>query len=245
MNNKTLFEEIKKAALNPDIRIGIGTGGDNYDWEFVKCDVVTLEGDDLVDALKKGGIQAAVRGGIPASQALDELKRTFSLVKLMRAALLEIENRPVWLLPVGIDEGDTLADRDRMVRWLHSLGFNGRIGVLSKGRLEDRDRGKEIAASLEEGEALKDRLHNEGFKVEHYGILVERALSECDAVVTPDGITGNLIFRSIHLVGNIKSYGAPVLNLGKTFVDTSRSKTDFTDAISLAAYLATRKDTGL
>jgi len=242
MNNRTLIEDIKKAALNPDIRIGIGTGGDNYDWEFVKCDVVVLDGDDLVHALKKGGIQAAVRGGIPASQALDGLKNTFSLVKLMRAALLEIENRPVWLLPVGIDEGNTLADRDRMVRWLHSLGFEGRIGVLSKGRLEDKCRGKEIQASLEEGECLKERLHDEGFKVEHYGILMERALRECDAVVAPDGISGNLIFRGIHLVGGLKSYGAPILNLGKTFIDTTRSKTDFTEAISLAAYLCTRKD---
>jgi predicted methyltransferase MtxX (methanogen marker protein 4) len=235
-----LIEDINKAAQDPEMRLGIGSGGDKYDWERIKADVVVLEGDDLVDALKKGGIHAAVRGGIPASRALDHLKQSFNLVKLMRAALLEVNERPVWLLPVGIDEGNTLDERDRMVRWLHSKGFEGKIGVLSKGRMEDRERGKEIAASLDQGENLRERLEKQGFEVYHYGILLERALNECDAVVAPDGISGNMIFRSLHLVAGVRSFGAPVLNLGKTFIDTSRAKTDYTDALALAAYLSTK-----
>ncbi len=242
--NRTILNDIAQAAQNKELRIGIGSGGDTYDWEKIKADVVVLEGDDLVDALKKDGIHAAVRGGIPTSQALDEIKRSFSLVKLMRAALLEISGRPVWLLPVGIDEGNTMEERDRMVRWLHSMGFEGRIGVLSKGRLEDRERGEEISRSLEQGEHLKEKLKKEGFKVEHYGILLERALTECDAVVAPDGTSGNMMFRSLHLVGGIRSFGAPILNLGKPFIDTSRAKKDYTDAIGLACYLTSLRSKG-
>jgi len=92
-----LLKDIYEAAQDPNIRLGIGSGGDKYDREIIKADVVVLEGDDLVDALKKDGIKAAVRGALPASQALDEIKRTFDLKKLMRAALLYLEERPVWM----------------------------------------------------------------------------------------------------------------------------------------------------
>lgn len=80
-------------------------------------------------------------------------------------------------------------------------------------------------------------LRAKGYEARHFTILVEEAVKECDLIMAPDGITGNLMFRSLHFLGGMRAYGAPVVNLNKIFVDTSRSKLDFSDATSLAAGL--------
>jgi predicted methyltransferase MtxX (methanogen marker protein 4) len=56
--------------------------------------------------------------------------------------------------------------------------------------------------------------------------------------MAPDGVTGNLIFRSLHFLGARRAFGAPVVNIDQPFVDTSRAKTDFSDPVLLAAGLA-------
>ncbi|MDD3398769.1 MAG: methanogen marker protein 4, partial [Candidatus Methanomethylophilaceae archaeon] len=56
-------------------------------------------------------------------------------------------------------------------------------------------------------------------------------------IIAPDGMSGNIIFRALHFVGGCKALGAPVLNLEKVFVDTSRVKSDFQDSIALALRL--------
>lgn len=62
-------------------------------------------------------------------------------------------------------------------------------------------------------------------------------MDEADLIIAPDGVTGNLIFRTMHFLGGARALGAPILNIDKIFVDTSREKTDYTDAICLAARL--------
>ncbi len=64
----------------------------------------------------------------------------------------------------------------------------------------------------------------EGYDVEHCQILIEEAVRTKNLVIAPDGITGNIIFRTMHLVDGCVSMGAPILNLGKVFIDTSRAK---------------------
>jgi predicted methyltransferase MtxX (methanogen marker protein 4) len=71
----------------------------------------------------------------------------------------------------------------------------------------------------------------------HFEILVEDAVKESELVIAPDGVAGNLMFRTLHFVGDRKAYGAPVVNIPKVFVDTSRGKADFSDAVRLAAGL--------
>jgi len=124
------------------------------------------------------------------------------------------------------------------IEYFAPVGWKLKVGVLSKGRPEDSSRGREIRRSLDDGESMTKRLNEMGIPAKHYSILLEESVREADLVVAPDGVTGNLIFRSLHFVGGGRAYGAPVVNVPEVFVDTSRSKVDFSDAILLAAGLA-------
>lgn len=204
---------------------------------------------ELVRALQKGKIDAAVRGTLSSSAVLTELRRTFGVAEIMRVALLEDSTgKPFLLAPVGIDEGRDLESRTRIAEAATSfflpMKWRLRIGVLSKGRAEDAARGPDIKLSIQEGEDMVASLRAKGFEARHFAILVEEAVKECDLIMAPDGITGNLMFRSLHFLGGRRAFGAPVVNLNKIFVDTSRSKSDFSDAIRLAAGLVQAR-TGL
>jgi len=198
---------------------------------------------ELVRALRDGRIDAAVRGALSSSETLSELKGTFGLRSVMRVAVLaDRTRRPFLLAPVGIDEGRDMSERLKLARaasdYFGRLGWTLTVGVLSKGRVEDADRGPDIRTSLDEGEELAAELVSGGMDARHYAILVERAVAERDLVISPDGVSGNLMFRALHLVGGCEAYGAPVVNMGRVFVDTTRAKADFSDAVMLAAGLA-------
>ena len=62
-------------------------------------------------------------------------------------------------------------------------------------------------------------------------------MDEADIIVAPEGITGNIIFRSLHFIGGVHALGAPVVNSDKVFIDTSRVKVDYRDSIALAMRL--------
>lgn len=198
---------------------------------------------DLVHALRDGRVDAAVRGTLPSSEVLSELRQAFGLASVMRVALLaDRTGRPFMLAPVGIDEGRDMFERMKLA--LAARDYFGRldwtlsVGVLSKGRMEDAERGPDIRTSLDEGEELASELVAAGIDARHYAILVERAVAERDLVISPDGVSGNLMFRTLHLVGGCEAFGAPVVNMGRVFVDTTRAKADFSDAVVLAAGLA-------
>ncbi len=194
---------------------------------------------DLIDHK----IDAAVRGTMGSVEALNELKHQFHLREVHRTAVLENKNGKQFLLtPVGIDEGRSMNQRIQLVMstidYFSAAGWKLMVGVLSKGRIDDASRGREIRKSLSEGETITKRLTSLGISAKHYTILLEDSVREADLVVAPDGVTGNLIFRSLHFVGNGKAFGAPVVNIPEVFVDTSRSKADFSDSVLLAAGLA-------
>lgn len=198
---------------------------------------------ELVSALKDGRVDAAVRGTFPSSEVLSELKAEFGLMSVMRVAVLADRLRhPFLLAPVGIDEGRDMSERLKLVlaasEYFGRLGWKLSVGVLSKGRVEDAGRGEDICASLGDGEELVSQLASVGMDARHYAILVEQAVAERDLVVAPDGVSGNMMFRALHLVGGCEAYGAPVVNLGRVFVDTTRAKADFSDSVMLAAGLA-------
>ncbi len=209
-----------------------------------KCDVHLDRYDDpgeMLRSLRSGHLDAAVRGTMGSSAVLSAMKRSFETGEVMRVAILEA-GRPFALAPVGIDEGNDVSSRLRLalsaLRYFSAVGWKLRVGVLSKGRPEDRPRGAEIGRSLEDGETICTSIQAEGFQARHYAILVEEAVRDCDLVLAPDGVSGNLMFRALHFVGGAKAYGAPVVNLEKTFVDTSRAKEDFSEPVLLAAGLA-------
>lgn len=199
--------------------------------------------DGLVSALADGEIQAAIRGVLNSAGALAELKGAFSLKEVMRAAVLEESGGKKFLLaPVGIDEGcdgrSRLSLAKATVKYFSAAGWNVSCGVLSKGRLGDAGRGEGIRASLRDGRMIVKGLRSGGIEAKHFEILIEDAVKASDLILAPDGVSGNMIFRTLHFLGSCRAYGAPVVNMDRVFVDTSRAKADFSDSVLLAAGLA-------
>jgi putative methanogen marker protein 4 len=232
-----------------ELRVGIGLSEEAFETTLSRlrssrCSVRLERYDDargLMESLRSGDLDAAVRGTLSSSAALSELKRSFRVQEVMRAAVLD-SGRPFVLAPVGIDEGTDAASRLRMaenaLRYFGRVGWELRVGVLSKGRPEDSSRGAEIESSLRDGEMIASSLAGKGFEARHYSILVEDAVRDCDLILAPDGVSGNLMFRTLHFVGGSKAFGAPVVNIDRVFVDTSRAKEDYSDPVMLAAAVA-------
>jgi predicted methyltransferase MtxX (methanogen marker protein 4) len=243
---------IEELSRDAHVRIGIGIAspGDAADATARAADgpgpgPVELFGSagELVNALVSGAIDGAVRGTLPAHDVLPPLLSATRTGSADRAALLDLgEGRCFLLAPVGIDEGRDLRERWRLLkgaaRALASLGIEPRAAVMSMGRNEDGDRGEAIAVSLRECEALRDAATAQGITATCTGIRLERAVAEANLVIAPDGVSGNLVFRSLHLVAGFQSWGAVSLGVAPlVFVDTSREKGDYTGALHLARAL--------
>jgi putative methanogen marker protein 4 len=244
------LQRLLTSGCRSSARVGIGLPESVYEdlrtrLTEMECRVNVFRFEDaheLVASLHGGEIDAAVRGTMRSSDVLLELKREYRIAEVMRTAVLEdASSIPFLLTPVGIDEGADFDSRLRLVQrtisYFSSAGWELRIGILSKGRLEDKYRGSEIKSSIEDGERMVELLASEGHISRHFAILIEDAVRESELVVAPDGVAGNLMFRTLHFVGGRKAYGAPVVNIPNVFVDTSRGKSDFSDAVSLAAGL--------
>lgn len=195
----------------------------------------------LIEALYAGRIDAAVRGTLPASSTLKALKQTAGVDHLERIALLETADGRLFLLaPVGIDEGWTVEEKVRFARVgrdiARSFGLAEGVAILSGGRLGDLGRHPSVDRTMADAE-LVARLTG----AEHTEILIEEAVGRYGMVVAPDGISGNLIFRTLVFLGAGAGHGAPVVNIDRIFVDTSRASADYTNAVMLAKSLAQLK----
>ena len=195
----------------------------------------------LVELLVGEDIDGAVRGTLSATKTLSLLKSSLGMKKLYRAALLETADRtPFFLAPVGIDEGNSIEDKIELIKkgfeQIRRLGIEVKVGILSGGRFEDKGRDKTVDRTLEEAQIVTERLCGMGMNAKNYSILIEEAIKEANFIIAPDGISGNLIFRTLVFLGGGHGYGAPVL-MNKVFVDTSRVKEDAARAIMLASAL--------
>jgi putative methanogen marker protein 4 len=188
----------------------------------------------LINDLRDGVIDAAVRGSLPANATLGLLRTVMQVEHLERIALLEtVSGQKFLLAPVGVDEGWTIAQRVALVEKARKIagrfGLSSEVAVLSGGRYGDVGRHPIVDQSLAAGELVA--------KVAgaiHYEIRIEDAVESCGVVIAPDGIAGNLIFRTLSFLGGGKGHGAPVVNIDKIFIDTSRASPDYTNALLLA-----------
>lgn len=160
---------------------------------------------------------------------------------------MEVHGHRFLLAPVGIDEGDTVSQKVQIIKagaeFLLRLGIKPEIAVLSGGRAQDKGRSQKIDDSIAEGELVTAITRNK-YPVKHYFILIEDAIKNgSNFIMAPDGITGNLIFRSLVLVGGMKSYGALTLGIKEIFIDTSKSQDveGYTRALKFSHYLAELK----
>ena len=197
----------------------------------------------LIHDLRTGKIDAAVRGDMSSSELLPILKREFSLKDIQRTVLLEpVGKKLVFIAPVGIDEGWTVDQKYELtvnsIELMKRMGMGTRIAIMSGGRNTDLGRSKEVDRTIKDADILVKKLTSEGYNAYCSEILIENAVDDADLIIAPDGISGNLLFRALHFLGGAKALGAPVLNMKKVFVDTSRVKIDYTDSIALAKRLS-------
>ncbi|WP_406662428.1 methanogenesis marker protein Mmp4/MtxX [Methanolobus sp. ZRKC3] len=196
----------------------------------------------LGDMLKSKYVDAAVRGTARASETLSHLKKILNQEKLHRIALLQTnEGKAFFIAPVGIDEGNGLADKISFIKLgvEHIRRFNIEpvVGVLSGGRLGDIGRNKYVDQTLADGDFIVNRVREIGIDANHYTILIEDAIKEANFILAPDGISGNLIFRTLVFLGGGDGLGAPILMDEHVFIDTSRVGGHYTKAIMLASAL--------
>ncbi|WP_455391561.1 methanogenesis marker protein Mmp4/MtxX [[Eubacterium] cellulosolvens] len=250
-----LPSKLQKLAKKNCAKIGIGRSDSKESRKIIKKSVTsaTAEGyadvivfnspNELVNALKTGDISGAVRGTLAAKETMNKLKSEFKVVTVYRSVLICIDDiNCFFLAPVGIDEGIFIDERLQFIKMINSLfeklDIVPKTAIISGGRREDYGRSGLVDESLQAGEKLFKLAQDAGLNAEHYGILIEEAYKESNIIIAPNGIVGNLLFRTLYFLGQARSLGAPILNLDKTFVDTSRGKSDYADSIMLASALS-------
>ena len=229
--SETLLSNIPKG-----VKVGIGCNGKSAKVRdsvqgMVGSAIVYTDPERLVDDLMTGEIDAAIRGDMSSSVLLPLLKERMGVSELERVVLLEpVGGKLVMAAPVGIDEGWTIEQKHNLavksIELMKRIGMGTRIAVMSGGRKDDVGRHSTVDRTITDALELVDRLNSEGYDAYHAEILIEDAVREADLIIAPDGISGNLIFRTMHLIGGALALGAPVINIDKVFIDTSRAKKD-------------------
>ena len=183
---------------------------------------------DMVQAVLDDKIHGVVRGSLPASNIMKELKAVYP--NITRATYVNGDEYEFLLTPVGIDEGETVEDRLDIVKncidFLKRIGKTPKIAVLAEWRKDDFGRGPEVSQSITDSEKLTELIkENTDEEVENYYILVEKAIKDgCNVIVAPNGRVGNIIFRTLVLLNSWPSYGAITFGMDKIYIDTSRDQ---------------------
>lgn len=245
-----ILDSLKKAQDTGYAQIVLVGCKNDIDNTYVSHNLKIINSNDpeksICKLLASGDIDAAVRGNIQASKVLDHLKKQIGVEKLYRIALLQTNiGKPFFFAPVGIDEGIDLKSKiehiTKSVEHIRRFDIDPFVGVLSGGRPGDLGRDDKVDRTLADAEFVTRCLLDNGIQAKNYNILIEDAVNESDFIYAPDGITGNLIFRTLVYLCGGEGIGAPVLTDKYVFVDTSRARQDFTKAVILASALTSIK----
>ena len=90
---------------------------------------------------------------------------------------------------------------------------------------------------MDNADELIELARGKNINVIDHGILIENAVKDCNLILMPEGVTGNLVFRTLYFLGGAVAIGAPILILSKIFIDTSRSKKSYVESIAFASAL--------
>jgi putative methanogen marker protein 4 len=199
----------------------------------------------LIELLKSGKADGVVRGYLGANSTLRSLRRIMGLQKVRRVSLLRAPSgRFFFFAPVGVDEGWTVQDKIELgedgAALIRKFGIEPGVGVLSGGRADDRGRSPIVDKTMDDAEAVAAALREKGISAKHATILFEDAIDEYEYVIAPDGISGNLVFRALCLVGCGEGYGAPLVGSDVVYVDTSRAGSGYEHAICMASALSVK-----
>lgn len=234
-----IVANLESWARKNTARVGVGVGGSFEDAKVIEeagllagdyAEVVMVKSEQaLVTQLKKGQIDAAVRGTLKAANTLSEVKKAFNPEFLTRGSIIECNAREFFLTPVGIDEGWSANEKVfaaiGCAGILRGLDIDPKAGVLAGGRAEDMWRNPVVDETLKEAQEVTAALDSE-MTAKNYHILIEDALTDgANIIIPPNGLLGNYIFRTLVLAAGQKSYGAPILGIESVFIDTSRANT--------------------
>ncbi|MFX0038672.1 MAG: methanogenesis marker protein Mmp4/MtxX [Promethearchaeota archaeon] len=212
--------------------------------EFIKCQDPERY---IIQCLKKNTIQAVVRGSLNSSKFLKNIKRNFNITSIKRLALLETAYKDQFFYgPVGIDECNNLENKISFIKSalkeLHKIEIIPRVSILSGGRLGDIGRDLTVNQTIQDADKIIKLMKEEypNLEISHDEILIENAVeNNSNLIIAPDGISGNLIYRTLVHLGGGKAYGAIYMEVGKTIIDTSRvgDHSEFYGALVLALAL--------
>lgn len=197
----------------------------------------------MVEMLKNSEVAGIVRGSLDINPIMAALKTHFGIKKLLRLAILKPPNTsPFFFAPVGIDDAWNVREKVRIgalgAELMRQLGIEENIAVLGGGRKGDIGRSAVTDRSIRSAEKAADALTKKGYRATCMYILFEEAIEKYNFILAPDGISGNLIYRSLCLVGEGSGMGGPAVGADFVYVDTSRAGRTYHNAICCASALA-------
>ena len=213
---KTLKNRAQK--LNPNLNFIADSDPANY----------------LVSKLfEQQSLDAIIRGGLSSSEFIKKIKNYEKYEKINRLALLETNSgKQFFFAGVGIDEINDFDQKLELMQnsilFLKKVGITPKIGILSGGRNSDLGRDPWIDENIKNSQQLEKKLKEiyPDIYIKHYQILIEQAISDdVNLILAPEGIAGNLIYRTLVHLGGGRSYGAIYLKSyknNKIIIDCSR-----------------------
>jgi len=194
---------------------------------FIECEEAEK---NIFESLNNNMIDAIIRGSLSSNKFLGNLREFLNVQKINRVALLETaEGHQFFYGPVGIDDCNNLVDKLEFIKQalkkFELLNIKPNISILSGGRLSDIGRDDKIDNSIRDAEKIVEIMKAKypGLSIKHNEILIEDAvMNKSNLILAPEGISGNLIYRTLVHLGGGKAYGAIYMGLKKVIIDTSR-----------------------
>lgn len=185
---------------------------------------------EILNYLGKELISCVVRGSLGSSKFLQSLKTSLNISEVARLALLETyKGQQFFFGPVGIDECNNIKSKKifikKAIKILEFLNLEPKISILSGGRVGDLGRNPEVDKTIKEAKELVNyfKLEHPKLEINHTEILIEKAINDkSNLIIAPNGISGNLIYRTLVHLGGGKAYGAIYMAVGHVIIDTSR-----------------------
>ena len=186
--------------------------------------------EQIVTHLINKKIYSIVRGSLSSNKFLESLKSSLKLQEINRLALLEtINGHQFFYGPVGIDECNSFEKKkdylNQAIKLMQTLDIKPIISVLSGGRISDLGRDQKVDETIKNADKIVIEIKKKypDLKISHDEILIEKAIEKfSNLIIAPDGISGNLIYRTLVHLGGGKAYGAIYMGINKTIIDTSR-----------------------
>ncbi len=232
--SKTFLKEFKseilifgnKTSLNT-INNQVSTKKGQSNFRLIDCENPE---ERINEFLSNNSIQAIVRGSLSSSKFIKNLKKSLNITEINRLALLEtIKGHQFFYGPVGVDECNTFEKKrlfvEKVLKEFESLDITPNISILSGGRESDIGRDDKVDETIKDAENLVMILKKSypGLSISHDEILIENAIEKkSNLIIAPDGVSGNLIYRTLVHLGGGKAYGAIYMGIEKTIIDTSR-----------------------